>query len=84
MGGDEISEGGDGVTEKIIIENQTDKPMQDIMPYIQSVIRRGRVSDNEKSYCFVSRFMDGVMVAARRNKASDTFIVWDEDKEKTP
>ena len=64
------------MTEKIIIDNRTDKPMQDILPYVQSVINMGRVSGNETSYCYVSKFKDDVMVAAEKNKASDTFIVW--------
>lgn len=42
--------------------------------HVQAVIRDGRVSDNGKSYCFVTRFSDGIVVYADKKKA-DIFNV---------
>lgn len=64
--------------ESIIIRNASDMPMADCLPYIETVIRLGRVSDDEKSYCFVTRFIDDVLVAANRRKCSDVFTIWKE------
>lgn len=65
--------------ESIIIRNATDMPMLECLNYIGSVIKLGRVSDDEKSYCFVTSFANGVYVSARRQKCSDVFNIWKED-----
>ena len=67
------------LTEKIIIENRTSKPMHTLMPYVQHALEMGRVSDNGKSYCYCAAF-EGLYISARRNKASDTFIAWENDR----
>ncbi len=69
--------------EKIIIKNTTTHTMATVLFIIIQVINMGRVSDNGKSYCFITRFGIGenggdLFVSARRNKKSDTFIVWEE------
>ena len=63
--------------EKIIIRNQTDRPMADILLYVRSVIETGRISGDEDAYCYHTEFGNVLHVAAQRNKASDTFTVWE-------
>lgn len=50
--------------------------MQTLMPYVQYVIEMGRVSDRGKAYCYGAKFGE-IYISARRNKASDTFIAWE-------
>jgi hypothetical protein len=66
---------------KIIIENRTDFPFEQILTYVQTVMGMGRISKNNKQYCYLSRFeeSEGVfLVATYRNKKSDRFVVYQE------
>ena len=51
---------------------------------VADVMRSGRVSDNNRYYCWISRFTDGTVVYVRGpNKAiatSDSFVVYKETK----
>ena len=67
------------MNEKLIIDNHTDKPLYYVMQHVQKVLERGRVSG--ESYCYLTSFTDDVYVSARRNKASDTFMVWQESEQ---
>ena len=69
--------------DKIIIDNRTSKPIKDILPYVQFVTESGRISDSGKSYCYVTKF-GAIYVSAKRNKASDTFVVWEETGTEKP
>lgn len=60
---------------RIIIDNQADLPDVTALQYVITVIRGGRVSDDGQCYCYASTFLDGVVVYASRNKASDRFVV---------
>ena len=65
--------------EKIIIENRTNYRTVTILPFIESVLKMGRISDNKKQYCYISRFEGAygvIMVATGRNKKSDRFVVY--------
>lgn len=62
--------------ERIIIENRTQIPIDEIMLYVRKVIEGGRVSEDGKSYCFITTFRDGIVVSVRRNKNSDRFVVF--------
>lgn len=65
--------------EKIIIENRTEFKIETILPFIESVLKMGRISDNGKQYCYLSRFEEArgaIMVATDRNKQSDRFVVY--------
>ena len=64
------------MSEKLIIDNKTDKTMAEIMGHVAKVLEMGRVSDDD-GYCYQTEFNDGVIVSARRNKASDTLVVWE-------
>ena len=46
----------------------------DALLHVQTVIRDGRISDNGKCYCYVTRFQDGIVVFADKKKA-DIFNV---------
>ena len=70
------------VMNKIIIENRTNKPMEEILPYVIDVIKKGRISKTAKGkqYCFGTRWKDGVIIYSDLNKQSDRFIAT-QDKE---
>lgn len=40
--------------EKLIIHNLTGLPIAEIFPFIEAVIRHGRVSNDGKQYCYAS------------------------------
>jgi hypothetical protein len=67
---------------KLIIKNQSEHFNDiEILEAVAVVMRQGRISDNETSYCFMTilnmKNGSGVAVSCRRNKCSDTIIVWD-------
>lgn len=59
-----------------IIIHKKDETMSDYdaLLHVQSVIRGGRISGDGKSYCYVTKFTDGVYVYADKKKA-DIFTV---------
>lgn len=65
---------------KVIIQNEASCDDAQALQYVMTVIRGGRISDHGRAYCFVTTFVDGVVVAAMRNAQSDRFIVRDEAK----
>lgn len=64
----------------IIIHKDDSISDYDTLTHIQAVIRGGRISDNEKSYCYVTSFKDGITVYANKKK-SDIFTVVRSDTE---
>ena len=67
---------------KLIIKNQSEHFSDiEILEGVGVVMNQGRISDNETSYCFMSilNMKNGreVAVSCRRNKCSDTIIIWD-------
>jgi hypothetical protein len=63
--------------EKLIIENRTDKPMEKILPYVETVVSAGKISGNmNEQYCYHTKFDSGIEVLAYRNKCSDRLVVW--------
>ena len=65
--------------EKIIIENRTDLPWTEILPYIEFVIKEGRISKTGKGeqYCFLTTWTHGIGIACSKNKCSDRFVVFE-------
>ena len=63
---------------KIIIENQTDKPMIEVLGYVAGVISQGRISNGGKQYCYATRFRENIMVVTDLNKRSDRFVIYKE------
>jgi len=67
---------------KMIINNRSSLPDQEALLYISSVIEQGRISDNNKQYCYVTVFHGDIYgedmeiaVSSRKNKRSDRFVV---------
>jgi len=63
------------MSERIIIDNQTDLPMSEVLSYVRHVIRQGRISQNDTQYCYVTTWTDEVIVFTGKNKKSDRFVV---------
>ena len=66
---------------KLIIENRT-KGLSDYqcLAYVQEVIAQGRISNNDKQYCYLTAFKkvgDKIMVSTDLNKNSDRFVIYD-------
>ena len=67
---------------KLIIKNQSEHFSDiEILKTVEVVMNQGRISDNDTSYCFMTilHMREGkeVAVSCRRNKSSDTIIIWD-------
>jgi hypothetical protein len=61
---------------RLIVENQTDLPMAEILPYVKAVIEEGRISNDGKCYCYATSWPNGITVVANENKASDRLLVY--------
>ena len=66
--------------EKLIIENRTTLTMERVLPFVASVLSMGRISNNNTQYCYHTSFADGVGVTTFKNKKSDRFVVYMENK----
>ena len=67
---------------KLIIENRT-KGLSDYqcLAYVQEVIAQGRISNNDKQYCYLTAFKKvggKIMVSTDLNKNSDRFVIYDD------
>lgn len=61
---------------KLIVEySEGIRDVDEAMHYVLKVIDQGRISDDGKCYCYATTFENGVVVYAKRNKASDKFYV---------
>ena len=49
--------------------------MQDVLCYVEKIIHAGRLSGQGTGYSYLAGFTDDILVLAKRNKASDTFII---------
>ena len=64
---------------RIIIENRTDLSDDFILEKVSSVIRLGRISNNNKQYCYLSTFVcnnEEYCIVTDLNKKSDKFTVY--------
>lgn len=68
------------MTEKLIIDNRTDLPMDEVLLMAFSVVRMGRVSGDNDRYCYATRFYNGVVCEATKNKKSDTLVFVKQEK----
>lgn len=64
---------------RLIIENRTNLSMLDIMHHVIAVLRMGRISNDEKQYCYVSTFADGIVIASDLNDKSDRLVVYQQE-----
>lgn len=63
-----------GCPSKLILENQTDLPMVDFLRLAQEVVSMGRISNDDKQYCYLVSFtIDGeeYHIVSDLNKKSD-------------
>lgn len=67
---------------KIIIENRTkDLSHCECLDYIQRVMSKGKVSNNNKQHCYLTVFgISNISVATYLNKKSERFVVYDSEK----
>ena len=75
------------MTEKLIIENRSGLAMDDVLPYINAVIKRARISNDGQEYCYLTSFKrpedeDILMVASVKNKKSDRLVVYYQEMER--
>ena len=64
--------------DKLIIENQTSLHILDALDMIKDVINQGRISNNNKQYCYgtlISGEDKNYMIYSQLNKKSDKLIV---------
>ena len=63
---------------RIIINNRSSCNDKTVLNVVSRVISAGRISDNGKSYCYVTTLdCRNLAISAKRNKASDTFTAYD-------
>ena len=63
---------------KLIIHNQSDLSMEDCLELVNGVIALGRISNNNKQYCYAvaTKVNDKeYSIYSKLNKSSDSFIV---------
>jgi len=66
---------------KLIIENRSNLNDLIALEMVQGVIQRGRISNNDKQYCYVSVYdLDNgsYAVVTDLNKKSDRFVIYKE------
>lgn len=60
---------------KLIIQNDTNLSDLQALPYVIGVVGGGRISNDNKQYCYGTRFKNGIMVYTDLNKKSDRFVI---------
>lgn len=74
MSGRNKGKAGERERRRIIIDNQSSKNEITALNMVANVIRAGRVSNG--GYCYGTHFKNlGCFVYARKNKASDSFLI---------
>ncbi len=61
---------------KIHIDIRNDIDIALALSRVQQVIEEGRISNNGKSYCWITNWSDGITVSTRDNRKSDCFVVF--------
>ena len=64
---------------KIIIQNDSSLPDIRALAYVKAVMEMGRISNNDKQYCYLTTFGENgeIVVATDLNKKSDRFVIYD-------
>ena len=72
-----VTNQGEEMTEKLIIENRTNMPMEVVLDaFVSRVIRGGRVSNDKTQYCYLTTWeASRVQVASFKNEKSDRLVV---------
>lgn len=69
-----------------LIIHYEDVPVEDVLVYVQAVVRKGRISNNDTQYCYFVMFNNHAEVyTSRTANGTDVFTVRrpKEDKEAT-
>jgi DNA-binding XRE family transcriptional regulator len=68
---------------KLIIDNRSRMSMSDALTLIQDVVKRGKVSNNGKQYCYLTKFKyrrSVYTVSSTLNATSETLIIREENE----
>ena len=67
----------DKMKSKIIIHNHSDLSDYDVLLYVNTVIKQGKISKTNEGdqYCFVTTFKGGITVCSGRRNNTYTFII---------
>lgn len=62
------------MSERIIVENRSEFPMEHVLILVARVIKEGRISGGGEEYCYYTQFANGVGIETYKNKKSDRFV----------
>lgn len=65
--------------EKIIIKNESELPMTKVLNLVDEVMKMGRISNNNKQYCYLTVFeIEGLkyQIVTDLRKKSDVFTIY--------
>lgn len=65
--------------EKLILENRSDLPMSKFLELVQEIIKEGRISNDNKQYCYLSVYKINnkeYHIVSDLNKKSDKLILY--------
>jgi len=61
---------------KYIIENRSSKDDGSVFDAVKEVIKKGKIANNGKQFCYLTRFDDiGIRVLSRLNQHSHGFVI---------
>lgn len=58
---------------KIIIHNYTKFSDFEVIKYVVQVIENGKISNDEKNYCYLTIFKDNIAVIAEKQNKKETY-----------
>lgn len=70
-------------TERLIIDNKTNIKLFNILPHIIEIMKWGRISNNDKQYCYLTTFKyndEEYHIVTDLNKKSDKFTIYKPNK----
>ncbi len=67
---------------KIIINNKTKLNDEEAVKLVLSVIAKGRISGDDKCYCYASLFRNSKVVVCAEKRKNDIFTILDNEKNK--
>lgn len=62
---------------RIIINNKSKLSDTKVLDYVQRVISMGRISNDDKQYCYLTTFPVDIAISTTLNKGSDSFTIID-------
>ncbi len=61
---------------KIAVTFEDNIDPQEALSYVKKVVGQGRISNNNKQYCYLTTFESGIHVSAGISKTQDSFHVY--------